>query len=333
MPEIAPLLITEADVGDLLSLNDAIEALEVMLRREGQGKAQGISKALATFGDRSSLHSLGSFSEGANLGGFKNWVNTPKGAVAVMALFDTDQGTFRGLVQAGLLGQLRTSGISGLATDWLAPAEAQDMAIIGTGRQAAMQVASVAAVRKLGRLRVFSPTPQSRRDFAAQMRQMCAFEIVECDSAESALKDAEIVTLVTRALEPFVSAEMIADNAHVNAVGAILPANAEIHQDVIAKARLIVVDSLDGVRRNSRELKDFFGEDDAAWQKVETLGSVIARGRAERPDGMTLFKSMGMGLSDLAMAELILARAAERGTGTTLEIARKPPMARWAAKA
>ena len=59
----------------------------------------------------------------------------------------------------------------------------------------------------------------------------------------------------------------------------------------------------------------------------------IARGRAERPGGMTLFKSMGMGLSDLAMAELILARAAERGTGTTLEIARKPPMARWAAKA
>lgn len=334
MSDTPPLFLTDQHVSELVTLNDAIAALEVMLRREAQGLAHNIPKALATFAERSSLHGLGSFSEDAALGGFKTWINTPGGASAVMSLFDTDRGGFRALVQAGLLGQLRTAGISGLATDWLAPAEARDMAIIGTGRQATLQIASVAVVRRISRLRVYSPNADSRRDFTARMRGLFSFEIVDCDSAESALRDAEIVTIVTRARAPFIHAGMIADDAHVNAVGAILPANAEIEADVLAKARVVAVDSIAGVRRNSRELIDFYGEDEAAWQAVQTLGRIIAAGRqARRPAGMTLFKSMGMGLSDLAMAEMILDRAAARGCGIPLVGPKVMPLARWSERA
>lgn len=323
-----PMYLTETDVGDLVTLNDAISALEKMLGRETGGQARNIPKALATFGDRSSLHSLGSFSEDAKLGGFKTWVNTPKGATAVMSLFGLEYGNFLGLMQAGLLGKLRTAGIAGLATDFLAPIGAADMAIIGSGRQAAMQIASVAAVRKLDRLRVFSPTPQNRKKFVAEMRTQFSFEIEESDSLEAALDGAEIVTTVTRAKTPFVTADMIAPNAHVNAVGSVLPANGEIEASVIEKARMIVVDSIDGVRQNSREFKDYFGNDDAAWSGLHTLGEVVMTGRSDRPAGMTLFKAMGMGISDLALAEMVLDRVA-LGRGVSLDTDGKMPLARW----
>ena len=157
------------------------------------------------------------------------------------------------------------------------------MALIGTGRQAMMQVASVAAVRPLKRLRVFSPSPDKRRAFVEQAREAFAFEVEECAGAAQARAGAEIAMLVTRAKEPFVHAGMLAHGAHVNAVGAILPANAEFGQDVFDRARAVVVDSLAGVQSNSRELIDRFGAPDSSgWTAVQTLSDVIA-GRMRPP--------------------------------------------------
>ncbi|KAB2790322.1 ornithine cyclodeaminase family protein [Brucella anthropi] len=333
MSKFTPRFITENDVAELVSLNDAIAALERMLAREGQALACNIPKSLGTFGPQSSLHALGSYSQDAKLGGFKTWVNTPEGAAAVMSVFDTELGQFLALIQAGLLGQLRTAGISGLATDWLAPADANDMALVGTGRQAMMQVASIAAVRKLTRLRVYSPTPESRGSFVAKARQIFSFNIVDAASLGEALDGAEIVTLVTRAQTPFVSADMLADNVHVNAVGAVLPKNGEIEASVIEKARLVVVDSQDGARQNSREFKEYFGEEASGWHSVRTIGEVIAEGRKERPAGLTLFKAMGMGLSDLAIAEMVLSRADKLDGVASLCGAPGMPNARWTEKA
>lgn len=325
----APLYLTEADVQRLVSLNDAIAALEAMLLRQERGEAQAIPKSLATFGDRGSLHALGSLSEGAGYGAFKTWVNTPNGAQAVLSLFDLNEGRFVGLMDAGLLGQLRTSGISGLATDWLADPAADELAIAGTGRQAALQIASVAAVRPLRRLRVYSPTEENRRAFAETMRTLFPFEVTDHATPEAAFDGAPIVTLVTRARAPFVTSGMIDKDAHVNAVGAILPANSEFTGDVFEAASRVVVDSLDGVRQNSREFIDHYGAEDAAWASIETLGSVIAKGDRTRPAGMTLFKAMGMGLSDLAIAELVADRAAKEGLGQVLTPARPEGMPRW----
>ena len=325
----APIYLTESDVQRLVSLNDAIAALETMLQRQENGAAQAIPKSLATFGDRSSLHSLGSYSEGAKLGGFKTWVNTPSGAMAVYSLFDIDQGRFLALIDAGLLGQLRTAGISGLATDWLADPHADELAIAGTGRQAQMQIAAVAAVRPIRRLRVFSPTAENRQAFAAKMRRLFPFEVTEHDSPGDAFAGAPIVTLVTRARTPFVTADMIGADAHVNAVGAILPANSEFDDGLFAKSASVTVDSVDGVRQNSREFIDHYGKDDAAWSGVRTLGSVIAQGRQPRGKGITLFKAMGMGLSDLAVAELVQRRAAEAGIGHPLPQERPDALPRW----
>lgn len=132
-----PLWLTDADVASLMTINDTIEALRDTLAAQAKGQARNVRKALATWGGgRSSAHSLGSMHEAAGLVGFKTWVNTPDGASTAYALFGADDGRLIALMQAASLGSLRTSAISGLATSVLAPEDADEIAIVGTGRQA-----------------------------------------------------------------------------------------------------------------------------------------------------------------------------------------------------
>jgi ornithine cyclodeaminase/alanine dehydrogenase-like protein (mu-crystallin family) len=189
------------------------------------------------------------------------------------------------------------------------------MALIGTGMQAITQVAAVNAVRPLRRVRVWSPTAEKRSAFARQLAQQFEFDVVDAPTLEAATRDASIVTLVTRAKDPFVSADLLAPGTHVNAVGAILPANAEFLPDVFERASWIAVDDVGGVQRASREFIEQFAKT-GDWTRVIPLGEIVA-GRQRRPErvDLTLFKAMGMGVSDLSVAVMALERARTKGIG------------------
>jgi ornithine cyclodeaminase len=121
---------------------------------------------------------------------------------------------------------------------------------------------------------------------------------------------------VTRAREPFLVASMVARGAHINAVGAIVQAGAEVAPDVIARCTRIAADSPASARRLSRELIDVFGDDDAAWTRVERLADVIAANDARSAsDDLTLFKSLGMGISDLSLGIEVHRAAVRAGMG------------------
>jgi ornithine cyclodeaminase/alanine dehydrogenase-like protein (mu-crystallin family) len=317
------LWITEQEVASLVLLDDAIVALEKTIGSPG---AFNVPKALGGYGDGSSMHSLGSAAPGLGFAGYKNWVHTKRGATAVYSLFDADSGRLLAVLEAAALGQLRTSAMTGLGTRWLAPPGADDMALVGTGTQALTQIAAVNAVRPLKRLRIYSPTPERRRAFAEKVRGRFALEVIEASSVEQATEHASIVTLITRGKEPFLSAAMLAPGTHLNAVGAILPANAEFEQDIFERAGIIVVDDLPNTQRASREFIDRFGPVNAPgeggetaqdrWSRVKVLGRLIAE-QDGRPAGcdLSLFKAMGMGLSDLAVAMMVYQRAGEQGIG------------------
>jgi len=317
--------LTERDVVSVLDIPKAIEALHAMLVAQGREQARNLPKALATWGDGSSMHALGSVQTGAGgYAGFKTWVHTKSGGGSLFSLFDAESGFLRAVIEARALGMLRTAAISGVATRALAPADATCAALIGTGPQAVTQLAALAAVRDLRRVRVYSPTPEKRRAFVASVQGKYRFEVEEAASLEQALAGAEIVTLITRAVEPFVDAAMLADCRHLNAVGAILPAKAEFTQDVFERADRVVVDDLENARRGSRELRERFGADGAPWQGVAVLSDLLAAGEG-RPQGarLTIFKGMGMGLSDLAMARVVYEHARDHGLGVAL-----PPQTR-----
>lgn len=323
------LWLSEQDVTSLVSLNDAIAALEAGLHSQGKGEGQNIPKALAIYGDGSSMHSLGSALPALGYSGYKNWVHTKRGAKAVFVLFDAVEGKLLAMLEANSLGQLRTAAMTGLGTKWVAPEEANDMAVIGSGRQAMAQVAAVNAVRKLARIRVWSPTPEKRRAFADQLREKFNIEVVDAPTIEAATEGATLVTVVTRAQDAFLKSSMLPAGVHLNAVGAILPANAELHQDVVARAGFIAVDDVAGVQKASRELIDFFekGEGKGQWNRVHSLGKMIANG--ERPPAstdLTMFKSMGMGISDLSVAILAYEKARKAGIGASMPVMDTAPL-------
>lgn len=303
-------LYTEADVRDALTVETVIEAVQAAVEREHSGLAQNIAKTMTTWSPKSSAHALGAFDSVDGFVGFKTWVNTPAGAAAQLTLFDSTNGKLLASMSAGYLGAFRTAAISGVATRSLSAPDADELAIIGTGRQALLQVRAVHAVRPLRRVRVWSRTAEHGTSFAEQVQAALGVEATATDSVGEAVDGAPIVTLITRASEPFLSGELLAGGAHLNAVGAILPANAEFEPGLLDRAQVVVVDSLENAKLGSRELREHYGDD---WSDVHTLGDVLA-GKVTRSDGdrLTVFKPLGMGLSDLAAAIAFVRIAQER---------------------
>lgn len=320
-----PLWISEAEAVAALSLPEAIGALEKGLALEAAGSARNMAKTHQTWGGHNTLHAIGAVVEGAGLVGTKTWAHTEGGATPLLILWDSNTGKLLAVIEAFALGQMRTGGISGVATNLMAATDADDFALVGTGKQAITQVASVAAVRKLKRIRVFSPTPANRQAFVARLQKtFSGIAIEEGASVEATVKDASIVTVVTRARAPIVTSAMLAKGAHFNAVGAITPEREEFTQDVFDRVDAIAVDTLDSVRHLSAEFRKRFSSD---WSKVQPLSALVGKGNVRgtpssreavgqnKPADLTLFKAMGMGLSDLALGMEILSRVKAKGGG------------------
>src|SRR5207248_59201 len=289
-------------------------ALEAALRQEAAGAAANMTKTLLQYG-KANLHAIGG--KLGNLVGTKSWVHTEGGTCPLLLLWDAADGSLVAVIEAFALGNLRTGGISGVATDWMAAPEARSFAIIGTGKQSLSQVGAVLAVRPIEELRVFSPRPESRAAFAAKAREEFGIKVVDCASVQAACDGSAIVTLVTRAATPFLSASHLATGSHLNAVGAIAPDREEFAQDVFSRASVVAVDNLPGVEKLSREFITRYRKGD--WSAVQPLSQLIAAGRRRAPnDDVSLFKAMGMGISDLALGTELVQRARERGVGRTL---------------
>ncbi len=314
----SPLWISEADVASLLDMGSALAALEQGLRLEAGGGATNMTKTHVAW-PGGSLHAIGASVRGDGVAGTKTWVNTPRGSTPLLLLFDAAAGRLVAVIEAFALGQLRTAAISGIATRLLAREGARTFAVIGTGEQALPQVAAVAAVRPVASVRVFSRDAGRRAAFARRVEETLGLPAVPAESVADAVRGADVVTLVTRATEPFLRPGMVAPGAHVNAVGAITPERAEFEPDLLDRCQVIAVDSLPQVQRLSAEFIRYFVEGGRDWSRVTPLCTLLARG-GTRPGGadLTLFKAMGMGISDLSLGLRCYRLAAERGLGRPL---------------
>lgn len=311
--------ITEAEVAALIDMGDAIAALERGLSAQASGGAVNMMKTHTMFGHGDTLHAIGATMLAEGVVGTKTWAHTKGGANPLLILFDAGDGQLMAIIEAFALGQLRTAAISSLATRWLSAPEASEMALIGAGKQALAQVAAIAVVRKLRRVRVASRNPENAVAFARRASAELKLEIEPVASVADAVKGAEIITLVTRATTPFLESAMVASGAHINAVGAVVPERAEFEPSMLARCALVTADTVPGVRSLSREFIAFYGSDDRAWDAVLPLSRVIAAGsgRPAKAD-LTLFKAMGMGISDLSVGVEVLRRARATGAGRPL---------------
>src|SRR6266436_2704653 len=219
MPE-SPLWIPEADVVSMMDLPGAIDALERGLLAEAQGNACNMVKTHVEWDGGSTLHAIGATFPQDGFAGTKTWAHTKGGATPLLILFDSHTGALKAIIEAFALGQMRTGSASGVATKWLAAADADEFAIVGTGKQAMTQVGAVVAVRPIRRIRIFGRNRERLEAFAERVRKEFALPVVAAGSIAEALDGAAIVTVVTRATEPIVTADMLERGAHINTVGA-----------------------------------------------------------------------------------------------------------------
>lgn len=313
-----PLWISESDVVAVMDMRRAIAALERGLLAEAAGEAENMIKTHVEW-DGSTLHAIGAVFPKMGFCGTKTWSHTEKGATPLLVLFDSNNGTLKAIIEAFALGQMRTAAASGVATRWLAAPDADTVAMIGTGKQAITQVAAVLAVRPIRQVRVLGRNQVRRDEFVARLRSEFQVMVTAADSVREAVSDASIINIATRATDPIVTAGMLKPGAHINSVGSIVPTRAEISQDVLARSTQIATDSVPQARKLSREMIEFFGPDPANWSTVQPLANVVARGfKRVASDDLTLFKALGVGISDLSLGIEIYQKALAGGMGRPL---------------
>jgi alanine dehydrogenase len=307
--------ISESEVVSMMDIGGAIGALERGLIAEAQGSAQNMIKTHAEW-EGSTLHAIGAVFPSMGLCGTKTWSHTKNGATPLLILFDSNDGSLKAIIEAFALGQMRTAAASGVATRWLAAPVANDFAMIGTGKQAITQVAAVLAVRPVRTVRVFGPDETRRNKFVARVKDEFDVEVVASASVRDAVDGASIITVATRAADPIVTADMVRTGAHINSVGAIVPSRAEIAQDVLARSARIVTDSVSQAQKLSRELIDYFGKDPSGWNTVQPLSRTVADRASRNPaEDLTLFKALGVGISDLSLGIELYHKAIDSGLG------------------
>jgi len=318
-----PIWISERDV-ETLSMAEAAEALRRGLQREADGEAINLEKTHVGVGGGANMHAIGAAFSADALCGIKAWVHTKGGANPIELLWDTEDGHLLAVIEAFALGQLRTSAIAGIATDLLALPEANELAICGSGKQALAQVAAVAAVRDLSLVRVFGRDADRRKKMCGRIETELGLRAEGFSDVERAVADAPIITTVTRAVEPFLESVMVASGCHVNAMGAISRERGEFDADLLKRCSIITTDSVPQARKLSSEFHAFFGDADDAWNSVVPLSKLVGQSesRVESAD-VTLFKSLGMGISDLSLAREVYDRA--RAGGGAVELPNPQP--------
>jgi alanine dehydrogenase len=237
-------------------------------------------------------------------------------------LFDTERGRLLAIMDASSITAIRTAAVSGVATRLLARAEATTLGLLGTGVQARTHLEAMALVRPLRRVRVWSRDPTRVAGFVERARSRYAFSIEAAAGAREAVEGADVVCTVTASREPVLKGEWLAAGTHVNAVGASVRTARELDTAAVARARLFV----DRRESTINESGDFLvprGEGAIADDHIQAeLGEVLI-GRApgrRSADEITVFKSLGLAVEDVASARHIHARAVAAGAGTWVEL-------------
>jgi alanine dehydrogenase len=326
------LVLSRADVESLLDPGELIDAVAVAMADLSAGRASMPNRVAAMVPERDGL--LGAMPGYVpSLGALAAKLVTlfPRNAdgplpthQALLGAFDPETGEPVALMDGTAVTALRTGAGSALSTRLLARADARVLAIAGTGVQARAHARAVALVRDFGELRVAGRNPEKAERLAAELRA-AGLRARAAASYEDAMGGADVVCATTHALEPVVRREWLAPGTHVTSVG-YNPEGRELDDATVADA-LVVVESRAtalapppaGANDLLQPIRD--GVIDAGHIHAE-IGELVAGLRPGRSsdEQITLYKSVGVGVQDAAAAALVLARARERGIGTTVEI-------------
>jgi ornithine cyclodeaminase/alanine dehydrogenase-like protein (mu-crystallin family) len=243
------------------------------------------------------------------------------GHQGAVILQDGETGELRAIVNASAVTSIRTAAVTAVATRALAREDARRLAIIGTGNQARRHLESIACVRPIERTTVAGRTPEKAKAFVEALRASVNFELEAAEDPNAAVRDADIVVTATTSKGPVLQGAWIRPGTHVNGVGASQPSSRELDTDLVATASFFA-DRGESVRNEAGEFRLALDEGKIGPEHIQAdLAEVLTGERPGRSsaDEITLFRSLGLAVEDLAAARFVLDRAITAGAGTLVE--------------
>jgi ornithine cyclodeaminase/alanine dehydrogenase-like protein (mu-crystallin family) len=324
------LVLSHTDVERLLPVSECIEVMSEALASLARGEVhQPLRTAMRPPGAPGVLGMMPSYRSGDHAAyGIKIVCVTPGNAEKGLdlhqggvALFKSETGEFLSLMNASAITAIRTAAVSGLATRLLARKDSKVLAIIGAGVQARVHLAAMLAVAGISTVRVASRSIASSRRFAEEMGPLHSISIQPSESVETAVRGADIVVTATSASEPVVTRQWISPGAHLNVVGSSIRTTREVDSETMAASSLFV----DRRESTLNEAGDYLfaakdgaiGPDHIKGEIGELLAGTVL-GRQSREE-ITLFKSLGLGIEDLASAQYLYRKAKDTGQGSWVD--------------
>jgi alanine dehydrogenase len=315
------LFLDEASVRQLVTMEDALAAVEEVFAAQGSGGVFNVPRVRAPVKG-------GTLRITAAVLSYRGYYGVKVSSTAVFhsnagrmfCLYREETGELCAIVQVFAMGALRTGAASGIATKYLANADAAVLGVLGSGRQARTQVDAICAVRPISEIRVWSPRQASRDAFCADSKNNNKIKYLSVNTPEQAVRGADVLITATTATEPVVHGEWLKPGVHINAIGANFEHRRELDSATVAAAKFIATDDTEQVRYESTDLAVPVSEGRLSWDQVHSLGDVVAgklKGRQSHQD-VTLFKSLGVAIEDVALAARAYEKALKLGVGMTL---------------
>lgn len=316
---MAALFLSEADVDELLPMDSAIEAIELVFRKHAMTEVANIPRGRART-DHAMLHIMGAAAKTLDAIACKVYTSARGGVRFLVHLYSGTTGELLALIEADRLGQVRTGAVSGLATRLMAREDANTVGIFGSGKQARTQLEAICEVRDIVEAYVYSPTPAHRDAFAQEMSAELGVKVVPIAKPELAAEDKDILVTATTSVDPVLNAEWISPGTHICAVGSNFIGKAEVDIGTIRACDPVVVDDKEQARHEAGDLVRAVDDGVLRWSEVHDLSHVLVGRYAgrHRPENVTLFKSVGAAFEDLAVARLVYERALAEKRGIRL---------------
>ncbi|MFM7071127.1 MAG: ornithine cyclodeaminase family protein [Planctomycetota bacterium] len=324
------LYLTEDDVTRLIDMPTVLGIVERAFLGLARGEADNVPRMRAQ-SRGITLHSMSAAASYLGFSGWKNYTTTPQGARFVVGLHENSSGRLVALLEANRLGQVRTGAATGVAVRYLSSPDTDEIGLFGTGWQAESQLAAVAAVRPLRRAVVYSRSAERREAFARKMSERFMLEVAPAANAREAVERLPLVVTATTSATPVFDGEWLADGAVVCAVGSNWLHKAELDATVFRRATRVVCDSVAACRHEAGDMAAALAEEVFSWERAEELSRVVEAGISAQTQslspsqsgdrsGVTVFKSVGLAIEDLAVAVHLVAQAQSQRVGIVLPV-------------
>ncbi|HTO73581.1 MAG TPA: ornithine cyclodeaminase family protein [Gemmatimonadales bacterium] len=324
------LILNKAEVTRLLPMKECIRLMSEALAQRAGGQAVQPLRTILRLPDGSGLMGTMPAAIGSPAAlGVKIVTVFPGNAAAgrdshqgAVLLMDPDSGVLAAVLEAGAVTAIRTAAVSGVATEWLARRDADDLAILGAGVQAETHLDAVNTVRHLRRVRIWNRTPERAAKLVRHAIERHSLVAEVCPTVEAAVRGASIICTTTASTGPLLMSSWVAAGAHINAVGSSTK-NARELESALVQRSVLFVDARESALNEAGDIltpmaEGLFRADHIAAE----LGEVLIgqhRGR-ESADAVTLFKSLGLGIEDVAAARFVVAEAERLGVGQRAEL-------------